>query len=146
MSYSFNILKLLIVLIRDCILSVDNSEIFRKFTGFSRISNFSHISTRPFQCESINSALKENCIYFNISDCSRDGMQSLSDSHILAHFTVESPRETISPPLKKVLHPSKKNPLNFVYLSRITSSATKDFFIPVLYDRGSISLSNCNSS
>ena len=32
----------------------------------------------------------------------------LSDAQILAHFTVESPWETISPPLKKVLHPSKK--------------------------------------
>ena len=35
-------------------------------------------------------------------------LTSESDAQILAHFTVESPWETISPPLKKVLHPSKK--------------------------------------
>ena len=39
---------------------------------------------------------------------STDVSTRLSDNQILAHFTVESLLETISPPLKKVLQPSKK--------------------------------------
>ena len=41
----------------------------------------------------------------------------MSGAQILAHFTVESPWETKSPPLTISPPPFEKNPLNFVYLS-----------------------------
>jgi len=58
---------------------------------------------------------------------STDVSMRLSDAQILAHFTVESPWETISPSLTKSPPPFEKNPLNFVYLSKFRLWITLNF-------------------